>query len=332
MLEKVCSGVEYESDEAEYILTQSVKDSDNKAFEGWEEFAFSLLQKTARLATDDNERLMYQAADEICGRAINSPYSNWAYESYALIKLEIIKATGGELDVDEYIKETLEFDIIRRIAVNMAIAAGDYARAEKLCLEKLQTNSDELRHEYSSPSEWRYLLFEVYDKSGDIEKKIQTAEDLLFRFDTKYYAILKQLLTEKGVWESEYPSLLDGLENSLPYHKYMEILSKENEVPRLFEEVRKYPSSVFDYGKQLAVRFSSQTYTICLDVIQKQANEADNRIKYKKACALIKKMFDFGGVDETESIITEVKAKFPRRPAMLEELDKTAAWVMKKRK
>jgi len=69
----------------------------------------------------------------------------------------------------------------------------DYPRAERLCLEKI--NDGEFRHELSRPSEWRYLLFDVYNKSNNIQRKTEVAKDLLFGFDTKYYAVLKQLLT-----------------------------------------------------------------------------------------------------------------------------------------
>jgi len=49
VLEKACVGVEYGSKEAEYIYLQSIKDSQNKAFDGWEEFAYDILLKTAML-------------------------------------------------------------------------------------------------------------------------------------------------------------------------------------------------------------------------------------------------------------------------------------------
>jgi hypothetical protein len=330
VLEKVCSNVEYGSIEAEYIFTQSVKNSQNKSFDGWDEFAYDILLKTARLATKDNEQMMYEAVDDLYKKLSEHPYSSWVDEYSALVRLEIIKATGCEADAAEFIKANLKFDAIRRIAVNSAVSTQNYSFAENLCLEKL--NSDVEINNYSRPSEWRYLLFEIYDKSGETEKKIQTAKKLLFCFDTKYYKVLKQLLYEKGIWESEYPSLLESLRQSLPYHIYMQILSWEDETSRLLEEVKKHPASIFDYGKQLTVQFAEQTYTHCHDVIRVQASEADNRSRYKNVCGLIKKLFEFGGVAESEAIIAELKMKFPHRPAMLDELDALLVKLNKKRK
>jgi len=100
----------------------------------------------------------------------------------------------------------------------------------------------------------------------------------------------------------------------------------------LLEELIKHPSEVFTYGKQMSADFSGETFKLCLGQIRKQAAEADNRIKYRKVCGSIKKLFDFGGVDEADDIIEELKTKYPRRPAMVEELNTTAVRLAKKRK
>lgn len=278
VLEKACSCVKHGSTEAEYIYLQSIKDSRNKAFDGWDEFAYDLLLKTARLATEDNEQEMFSAADELYSKASDRAYSSWADAFDVLVRLEVVKATGSDIDVANYIAANLKYDAVRRIAVASSINASDYAHAEKLCFDALAVNEE--TNKYSRPSEWWYMLFEIYDKSGETEKKIQAAEDLLFRFNTKYYAVLKQLLTPKGVWRSEYPSILVRLEQSFSYHKLMEILSKEGEFSLLLEQDSKYPSCVFDYGKQLSERFSQQTYSLCIAIIHSEANEANNRIKY----------------------------------------------------
>jgi len=167
--------------------------------------------------------------------------------------------------------------------------------------------------------------------ADDAEKKIESAEDLLFRFDIRYYDVLKELLSEKGVWEQEYSGLLTRIGDNLPYHMYMGILSKEKEIHKLLNEVHKYPATVFTYGKHLSAEFPDAVYEICLDEIRKQAVEADNRIKYKKVCGSIKNLFEYGGVVEADNIIVELKEKYPRRPAFLDELNSLTVKLSKKR-
>ncbi|MBZ4670024.1 MAG: hypothetical protein JG769_328 [Oscillospiraceae bacterium] len=112
----------------------------------------------------------------------------------------------------------------------------------------------------------------------------------------------------------------------------MDILSREEEIELLLEKVREYPSSVFTYGKQLSEKYPAEIYSICLDVIRREVAEADNRIKYKQVCGNIKKLFEYGGLAEAESVIEELREKYPRRPAMLDELNSLSAKLAKKKK
>ena len=143
-----------------------------------------------------------------------------------MVRLAAITSAFGESAADEFIATHLNFSGIRRMAVRNAIEKQDFRYAEKLCREILEKEHD-MPSAYSRISEWRYLLFEIYDKAGETENKITAAKDLLFRFDTSYYAVLKQLHTEKGIWETEYPALRLQLGQILPSHMYMEILSRE---------------------------------------------------------------------------------------------------------
>ena len=223
LLEKVCATVEYKSIDARYIFLQSAEDSGNKAFDVWTEFAYNILKKTARLAEDDTEQKMYAALDALSSKSKDS-YSSW-YSGYdALVRLEIIRAVHGEKDADVFITDNLAHNCIRKIAIQNAVDKDAFKLAEKLCLEKV--SNEAARHEWSRPCEWRYLLFEIYDKEGNVQKKIDTAKDLLFGFDPKYYAVLKELLTEQGLWEQEYNELLTSISNNLPQQMYMDILSK----------------------------------------------------------------------------------------------------------
>ena len=82
----------------------------------------------------------------------------------------------------------------------------------------------------------------------------------------------------------------------------------------------------------MSVDFPTKIYRLCIDEINRQAAEASKRMDYKKVCGRIKKLSDFGGVSEAENIIIELKMKYPRRPAMLEELDLLAMKLAKKKK
>lgn len=331
LISKVCAAAKNHSEAAKYIFEKGLKDALNNAFDGWEDMAYDLLENLAVLSDEDNIDNLYAVLDAMHEKLSKKEFASYHLEDDALVRLAAINSAFGEPAADEFIAAHLNFDEIRRIAVRRAMEKQDFRYAEKLCREILEKEHDK-PSAYSRISEWRYLLFEIYDKAGETENKIAAARDLLFRFDTSYYAVLKQLLAEKGIWETEYPALRLKLSQSLPLHLYMEILSREGEIKLLLEKVREYPSSVFTYGKQLSEKYPTETFSICLDVIRLEAAEADNRIKYKKVCGSIKKLFEYGGLAEADAVIAELKEKYPRRPAMLDELNSLSAKLSKKKK
>lgn len=329
VLAKACSRVEYGSAEAEFIFLQSLKDSRNKAFEGWEEFAYDLLMATAGLATTRNINKLYAVLEAFSAKLSQKAYSSWHLESDCLIRLAAITVVDGEAEADRFIADNLQYDGVLRIAIQKAITKGDYMAAEVLCRDKINS----IDRDYHWTREWYELLFESYLKMGDTAKQTALAADLLvYKHDMKYYAVLKKLLRENGAWEAEYPLLLERLGQNLPYHLYLHILATEGEISRLLTVVSAHPSSVFEYGKELSAKFPQATYELCLEEIRRQAAEADNRMKYKQICSNIKHLFAYGAVAETYGIIDELQAKYPRRPAMIDELQGLRVRLARKRK
>ena len=322
VLEKVCLAALSDSEEAEYIFTQALKDAQNKAFEGWDEFAYYLLVPAAGLATPQNVQMLYDVLDAFNLRLSAQGHFSWSLERDSLVRLAAKKAVEGEDAAQEFIEANIKYDSIRKIAIHDALNKKLFTLAETLCSDKV--NQIKQKNQiYFWAKEWWELLFEIYTQSGNKSGQTELALDLLLaKQDTKYYPILKNLLLESGTWESVYKTLLLDLSKKLPVHLYMEILSKEQELDLLLDQVKSDPRQVFVYGKQLSVKFPQAIYTLCLDQIHLEATQANTRPKYTTVCNKIKNLFEFKGVAEAQSVITELKAKYPRRPAMVEELNK----------
>lgn len=327
VLEKITSKVEHGSAEAEFIFRQSLKDSRKKTFDEWESFAYDLLLATAKLATSKNVNKLYTVLDELSERLSQKAYASWHMERDCLVRLVAITASAGDEAAEHFIAANLKYDGILRVAILKAIENGKYVNGEKLCLEKISS----MDRDYYWTQEWYELLFDIYSKMDNKEKQADLAADLLiYKHDTQYYDVLKNLFREKGVWEIEYPLLLEQLEQNLPYRLYSHILDEEGEMERLLNLVSVHSSSVFDYVKQLSMKFPKETYGICLAEIRKQADQADNRMKYRHICSNIGSLFSYGGVTETYDIIEELQGKYPRRAAMLDELNQLLARLKKK--
>ncbi|MEA4932430.1 MAG: hypothetical protein VB071_02390 [Lawsonibacter sp.] len=106
-----------------------------------------------------------------------------------------------------------------------------------------------------------------------------------------------------------------------------------NLVPGIWNTTRWYVCRLSGrYGKQVFAAFPDEIHALCLDEIHSQATEANCRPQYKKVCGNIKKLFAFGGTQEAGTVIEELKTRYPRRPAMQDELNALAARLEKKKR
>lgn len=70
----------------------------------------------------------------------------------------------------------------------------------------------------------------------------------------------------------------------------------------------------------LAAQYREEVYRLCTAVIRKESEQVGNRRGYRALCGLIKSLAGFGGRAEVKEIIAELRQRYPRRPALLDEL------------
>ena len=197
----------------------------------------------------------------------------------------------------------------------------NYDEAEKLCLEK--ANEEETWHYRSSnPEDWNNMLYDIYKTANNTEKQIAQAKKLLLMGNEKFWDVLKQIYKEHDAWNENYESLLDELKNSKRTVCYRSVLISENEKKRLLDDVMENPYDLFYYGKYLVKDYPEQVYELCYKEISESCAQAKDRREYKKITKNIAQLIKWKGNDTAKSLIEELKQRYPRRPALLDELEK----------
>lgn len=317
LMKKICDSEEIKgTSEASEIFSQALKDSQNAAFDDWEDFSYSILLSAANLSTKENISKLYDTLDKIAEKRKNEKYS--VYKEWdCLVRIKALNAVEGANAAEEYANTKLQYSRVRRVAVEMAIERENYSYAEKLCNEIINERG---RDAYWS-REWFESLLEVYKKSGNDEARIGLVHELLVdRHEAKYYALYKELLQKSGKWEQESSALLDELEYSVSYENFAEILWKENKKIRLLEHMKQYPSSALYYTEKLGTEYSDITFPLCITEIERHASQSSNRQQYKNVCREIKKLFNCGA--DVQPLIEKLKIAYPRRSAFIDELEK----------
>lgn len=103
---------------------------------------------------------------------------------------------------------------------------------------------------------------------------------------------------------------------------YRNILVEENEKQKLLEAVTENPYDLFYYGKYLVKDYPKQIYALCYKVIIDSCKQARDRREYKKVTKQIAQLIKWKGIDTAKDLIIELKETYPRKPALIDELEK----------
>ena len=82
------------------------------------------------------------------------------------------------------------------------------------------------------------------------------------------------------------------------------------------------PYDLFYYGKYLVKDYPEQVYELCYKEISESCALAKDRREYKKITKNIAQLIKWKGNDTAKSLIEELMQRYPRKPALLDELEK----------
>lgn len=306
-------------------LLDTVEDA---AFDGWDFWRNDLLKRAAILADGQNEGKFYAVLDRLSDRRWEKFEDNPRYaQQDKIIRWHIVRSARGEAAARAYLEQNLDVDELRLMLVREDMEKKNYANAERLCRERAEK---EQTQRWYQPSQWEYLLYEIYQKWGQRERQVEQARRLALLGGEGYYQVAKDLMLEAGRWTEEYPKFLAELKVARSAYEYMEILDQEGEKALLMEQVRLYPNRVFRYGGALFSEYGGEICVLCAERIRRDAENAGNRNAYQQVCKLIQMLAEFGGMKEAKHLIAELQRGYPRRRAMQDELEQLAQKIGRK--
>lgn len=68
--------------------------------------------------------------------------------------------------------------------------------------------------------------------------------------------------------------------------------------------------------------YPEQIYVLCVNDVKRSCAQATDRRMYRKVCKDIKQLIKWKGSDYARELIAELKQAYPRRPALIDELEK----------
>ena len=302
-------------------LALIIKEAKKSVFDGWTDWRYDLLKSGICLCDEKSAKKLEKVLDTLLEISQEDYLPEYTKKEDLIVRYLLHRHLYGKKNMQKELYQNISINELRIIAIKDAMEEKNYDEAEKLCLEK--ANAENTWHYRSGdPEDWNNMLYDIYKTANNTEKQIAQAKKLLLMGNEKFWEVLKQIYKECGAWNENYESLLDELKDSKRTVCYRSVLISENEKKRLLEDVMENPYDLFYYGKYLIKENPEQVYELCYKEISESCAQAKDRREYKKITKNIAQLIKWKGNDTAKSLIEELKQRYPRKPALLDELEK----------
>lgn len=274
---------------------------------------------------------------------LSGRYNDYRKEYFQKQKIEFLAATGKTGEAEALVQQSLDIVEVRQGEVEKAIAKKDYTSAKKLIADGIKIA--EGKDHPGTVSAWQKELLRLAVLENDTAAIRRLSRHFAFHqwFSEEYYKQWKATfnkaewkevienfiaITIKEVtkaWESQkssywrpaHPPLLQKLApvyiQEHYWHRLLALVQKENNL-----------DITLSYHTYLAPHYPAELLEIYLPAFAAQGQQANGRGEYANLVRKMQKVMQDipKGKEKIKAIARSLKEQFPRRPAMVEELNK----------
>ncbi len=255
----------------------------------------------------------------------------FALGRYLMLKIDLMrKMNVNEQEIEKFRQKNWTYSYVQKYCIEEKIKNGEYQKAESWLYECLESNNDG----GVSPEYCHEQLLNIYKITKNDEKYRKTLFDVVcldsnFYLDDnliKKYKELKQLYDEEE-WLLIRERVIKNIEKNNTF-----LLPEVYLLEGMKDRLLKYALSdlglgcIQTYEKELMPEYSTEVLKKYEIELQKMAESSlGGRETYKNIARQLRKLNRYEeGRRLVGNLIAEWKAKYPKRRAMMEELDKVA--------
>jgi uncharacterized Zn finger protein len=293
---------------------------DKQIYSGWDWHTDILRLAALLLKTEEETERIFKQIDK-------AQRSDYEMERVQNIKYEILLKTKGENAAEKYLEQNITNSKLRRVAIQKALEKRDFDKAASLAEDGV---SYDLKDRPGLAKEWYDWLLKIAQAQNDSEKIIEYARLLFidnFRKEQDYYTIMKQQVKPEE-WNAFVEAIIKDIKTSKRWFDDISLIAsifiKEEWWDRLLELVKKSPSlnTIDRYEKYLSKNYSKEIIELYANGILNYMKNNMGRNHYQNACSYIQKITKMGGRDKANEIISYLRTVYPKRKALMEELDR----------
>lgn len=292
---------------------------DKKIFEGWDTHMDMLRLASLLIQTEEE-------TEQLLKRLEKDQRSEFRNEEAQEIKYAVLLNKKGSQIAETFLEENISNPYLRKEAIQLAMQRKDYGKAIAIAKDGIRTDE---KDKPGYIKEWYNWLLRIAQTQNDTQKIIEYARYLFINSSSReqdYYQILKENV-EPEKWNDFVEKMIHEIltKSRWPdYYLIANIFIREKWWNRLLELVKNNPSldRIEEYEKYLANDYANELVDLYVNGILKYLEFNMGRDHYQKACRYLRRMIKLGGKEKANEVIFFLKNTYPKRKALMEELDR----------
>jgi len=214
----------------------------------------------------------------------------------------------------------------RKELIEEAISNKDYQKAISIAEDGIAHDD---KNKPGLADDWRNYLLKVYTIINDTANIIKLASHLFIhsrRESGSYFGLLKKHV-KKDEWTDYVNQLVQSItsrDRRVDYSFIAQIYIWEESWDRLFEVVKKNVSLPWldTYSQYLSNDYANEISDMYQNALLDYMAKNMGRDHYQTVCRYLRKMIKIGARDKANNVIQQLKTLYPKRKALMEELQK----------
>lgn len=327
----------------EDVFSYLLKALNDKSYYEYGDFGYDLFEVFEDLTVDLGRSKDFFNYIDTQILNLTGEYDDYRKKFFITRKIEFLKASGKNAEVEELIRQNLEIVEVRQSEVNKFVDSKDYVKAKALIKDGIVI-ADKKGHP-GTTAQWERELLRIAFLENDVKLIRHYAKYFAFDrgFSKKYYdqwkatfpavewnAVIGSYVDEtikkvvqnternKGkFWFTANPPVLSVI---------APVYIEEGYWDRLLDLVKKETDLdvMLQYHSHLSKRYPDELLALYLPAYELDGDNANARNQYqelvRKMKIVIRDMPQFKA--DVIAVAQKLKSKYPRRPAMVEELNK----------
>lgn len=249
--------------------------------------------------------------------------THYRRERAATLQLRMLARLHPER-VDDFLRAHIELYPMRKEAVERALSRGDVGAAKRLAHEGIeQAKKDKYP---GHVSHFLDALMRCAEHEGDLKSAYEIAVRQFLDSHMEPFSYYRRAKRYAGAqWPERRSEIIAALEKghgrfSGP-HKLADLHVEEGMWNELLALVECNPELSPTYGKRLEKRFPKEIAHVYAKMVNKGMETPGGRDAYRAQCNVLRTIQTLGCPEVSQRIVLEWREKYPRRRALMEELD-----------